>query len=309
MKKGASAPRPAISERQPLDIALGQRLDEGVDHRGRGALVLADLGRDLVRGGEIEVGMRLGDRRGRGLLVRRVGVGVQEDDGERLHARGDQLRRLRQQRRFVERDQRIALGVHALGHFEPEVARRQRVRLGDEDVVELVFTLAADLQRVAKALGRDQAGDRALALDQRIGEQRSRVDGAVDRGRRNFTVERLFHPGDDAAGGVVVGGQLLRLVDLPGRLVENDDVGEGAPDVDSERMRLGHEFLSFSGLLVRNLNAGVCYKVSANRRARDDSPRGWRHTRNPNPDLPLPQQNRSASQPYGCPSGAGGRRR
>ena len=62
----------------------GQRLDVGVDDRGGGALVLADLGRHLVRGRHRDAGMAPRRcSRAASPLVARVGVGVQEHDRDR----------------------------------------------------------------------------------------------------------------------------------------------------------------------------------------------------------------------------------
>ena len=47
---GAAMPRAASCAASRADVALGQRLDVGVDDGGGDALVLADLGRDLDRG-------------------------------------------------------------------------------------------------------------------------------------------------------------------------------------------------------------------------------------------------------------------
>ena len=43
--------------------------------------------------------------------------------------------------------------------------------------------MAADLERVLEAVGRQQSGDRSLALDQRVDRNRAAVNEAVDLGR------------------------------------------------------------------------------------------------------------------------------
>jgi hypothetical protein len=111
----------------------------------------------------------------------------------------------------------------------------------DEEVVELVLALAADLQHVAKSGRGQQAGLGALALDQRVGEERRGVDDAADllgfcprllqhlaraqkRAARRIVGRRAFLPDDGAA--------VARIVD--------DEIGEGSPDVDAEGERCVH---------------------------------------------------------------------
>ena len=95
-------------------------------------------------------------------------------------------------------------------HLETQLPRHERLGLGDREVVELVLPLAADLERVREARGRDQAGDRALALDQGVGEERGGVDDPGERGRIDARlVEQARHPGGHRARRVVVGGEDL----------------------------------------------------------------------------------------------------
>jgi hypothetical protein len=65
---------------------VSQRLDVGVDDRRGGSLVFADLRRNLMGGGRVEVGLP-GSEHGQSLaLVARVRVSVQEHHGDRRHA-------------------------------------------------------------------------------------------------------------------------------------------------------------------------------------------------------------------------------
>ena len=105
------------------------------------------------------------------------------------------------------------------------------------EVVQLVFPLAADLERVAEARGRDEARHRAFALDQRVGEER----GGVDDPREVLGTEPTFgeQRGDarrHGAGWVLVGGENLAAPLASAVVIVDHDVGEGAPDVDPERM-------------------------------------------------------------------------
>ena len=185
-------------------------------------------------------GCRFGDELRRLGLVAGIGVRVQEDDGDGRHAAVHQPARLRRHGARVELARHRAVGAHTLGDLQPPVAGHERLRLGDVQVVQLELSLAADLQRVGEACGGEQPGDRAPALDERVGEQRGGVDdpGEVARRQAVLTQEPLDARGD-GPGRVVVGGQDL-AVELPAAgLVVDDDVGEGAADVDSERVAHG----------------------------------------------------------------------
>ena len=63
---------------------------------------------------------------------------------------------------LVEGHAHAAVDGHPLRHLEPQMPRHQRRRLDDADVVELVLALAPDLERVAEALGGDEASGAPL---------------------------------------------------------------------------------------------------------------------------------------------------
>ena len=85
-------PRAGELALQPLDVAVQHRLDRGVDRRGRAALVLAVLGDDGVAGGHVAVRPERAHDLGGARLVRRVDVAVQEVDDDALRAELEQLR-------------------------------------------------------------------------------------------------------------------------------------------------------------------------------------------------------------------------
>ena len=70
----------------PLQVALDDGADHGVDHRRRRPQVLAELRRDLRRERDRDPGQLLREDRADPLLVLRVDVGVEEADGHRLDA-------------------------------------------------------------------------------------------------------------------------------------------------------------------------------------------------------------------------------
>ena len=85
-------------------------------------------------------------------------IGVHEGDGERLAAFVlDQLACRSGDCVLVERQQDFAVGTDAFGDFQAAVARHQRGRRVEEQVVEIVASLAADLDAVAESIGGEQA--------------------------------------------------------------------------------------------------------------------------------------------------------
>ena len=222
---------------QPRQVALGERPHIGVGGGGAGARVLADLRRDVR-------GERDGERRespchgvAEQALVHRVGVGVQEDrrrGSPRLRPPAPPPRRS-----AASRSREIstrAVGSQSLRRLASPGAGDQRPRHGEEDVVELVFPLAPDLQHVAEAGRGQQRGACAAPLDQRIGEERRGVDHARHLRRRAAgTAQHLQRARQRPARGVVGRGAFLPDGGPAGVGVVQDEVGEGAADVDAER--------------------------------------------------------------------------
>ena len=92
------------------------------------------------------------------LLMRRVGVSVQEHDRDRNYPGGAQHIDLAQELGLVERLGDAAVGPHPLADIKPQVARHQRRRVFDADIVKVVFALATDFEHVAKSAGDQQPG-------------------------------------------------------------------------------------------------------------------------------------------------------
>ena len=168
-----------------------------------------------------------------------VGVGMEEDDGEGGDALGGKSCRCLEHGGLVEGHAHVAVHAHALRHLQPQVARYQRKGLYDLDVVELVFALAADLERVAEALGGDEPGRRTLALDHGIVKSvvacttraMSAAAMALDDNSRSI-------PNHHAFRGIGVGGELLVAhLAARARLID-DDVGERPADVDPQPQAL-----------------------------------------------------------------------
>ena len=99
------------------------------------------------------VGVALADQVAQARLVRAVGVGVDEADGDRIDARRPARARRRARAAASSSARSIAPAVvDALVDLEAQPPRHQRRRLAPADVVEHRHAQAPDLQHVAKAV-------------------------------------------------------------------------------------------------------------------------------------------------------------
>ena len=175
---------------------------------------------------------------------------MQEDDGDRLDAALGQLARQPLHVGLVKLLERRAVGQGALRHVEAQIARHERARVLQHQVVEIVALLAPDLDRVAEALGGQQRGPRAFALDDRVGDQRGAVDemlhlGGFDSG----LLQGLDQHGLDRLRRIGRRGQHLADGERAGLIVHHDQIGEGAADVHADTVTFAPSF----GLHLRKL--------------------------------------------------------
>ena len=111
------------------------------------------------------------------LFVVAVAVGVHQNDGDGVDAVKLRAKKLGAHRVEIERALHGAVGAHPLVNLDDALVQH----VGLDDVLGEDFRprLIADAQRVAKALGDEQQGAVALALQQRVGGDRS---AHLDRG-------------------------------------------------------------------------------------------------------------------------------
>jgi hypothetical protein len=223
---------------EPAHVARDARADVRVQADGREALVLAVLRQHLRRDGEKGIGELLADDLGDARLVLRLEEREEEADRDRLHARLLQPAHLLARPVLVERHEHGAVARDPLGHGQPVAAADDRVPLPRQILVvrEVERLLVPrDVEDVAVALGRDQADLRAVVLDDDVGRDRRSVEDLLQvRRLRARELGQLLDPLHRPLRGVVGRGRQLVHEDLPGIVVDVDQIGERPADVDSE---------------------------------------------------------------------------
>jgi hypothetical protein len=217
----------------PLEVALDDGPDDGVDHRRRCAQVLAELRRHLGGERDRHAGQLLGEDRADPQLVLRVDVGVQQADRDRLDLLASQHGRRVAHRALVERRHDLAARTEPLDDADGAVARHERPRLLELRVVQAGADLAGDLEQVAEPLRRHEAAARDPALDDRVRRHRRRMHDEGDGGDLRLPAgERTLDGRHEARGRVRRRRRCLRDRDPPGLLVDQRRVRERAADVD-----------------------------------------------------------------------------
>ena len=128
-----------------------------------------------------------------------------------------------------------AVGVDPFVDFEAQVARHQRCRHLEEQVIQLVAVLAGDLVRVAEASGGQESRARALAFDDGVGHQGGAVDDVLDLiGRCAGLLQRIPEHVGDRLRRVAGRGQNFAHGERAAAVIDQDQIGEGAADVDAD---------------------------------------------------------------------------
>ncbi len=232
---------------EPPDIGRDLRADIGVGGDRRGALVFVPFARQLGGAGDVDARQQRAQRRGGLFLVRRVGVGVHEEDRDRFDAERFDLAGERRQRGGVERRDDLALAADALGHLEPQRARDQRLVAAIVQVERVGPVAARDFEHVAKARRRDEGRLGALALDQRIDDERGAV---VDETRLVRRELHLVEAVEDAFDEISVGRRALGVGDAVVLVVVRNEISEGTADIDGDGK--GH-FLRSHAVAARSI--------------------------------------------------------
>ena len=237
------------ARRQALEVGGELRRQVGVGDGGGEALVLAELRQHLARERDVDVPERLAH----GLADAALVLGVQERE-QQAHRDGLDVG-------LAQPSIASPTLSSSSGSTSPSgpmrsrtVKRRSRGTSGSGtalgEVVEGGAVLARELDQVAEALGRDERGARAAALEQRVG------------GDRHPVRERRHVGGVD---GLEAAHHTLRLIlgrarhlggqDFP--TIQRHQIGEGSSNIDADpdhfapfstKMALGRGFLP-SGLV------------------------------------------------------------
>jgi len=163
---------------QPREIAVHQRLQVGVEHRGRESLELAVLRHDVGRERHRHLGKALAEALADGALVSGIGVGVEQADGQSLGRRSRERVDHAIDAAAVERCEHRAVVEHALVDLEPQRALDEGLRSHERRHEQHgdVALGSADLDQVAEARGRDQGHASPAPLEDRVGSHRRAVD-------------------------------------------------------------------------------------------------------------------------------------
>ncbi len=218
-------------------------LDRGVHQRGDRALVPPVLPQHVRADRHHGLRVLAPQDLPHPVLVRRVGVGVQEAHADRVDAAvaeppGDPDRLL-----GVERADLLAPVVQPLFDGLHQVDGHDAGRLDPEVriAVPVWHALPGDLQHELVPLGGDEAQPAHLTGEELVGGDRGAVaDRLHARSGPAELVEDLAHTSQEALGRVGRGGRCLGGHQPAGLLVEGDHVGEGAAGVDTDADASGH---------------------------------------------------------------------
>ena len=243
---------------QPLQIAPQGRPDIGVDYGRRDTLKFLDLRPYIGGQRDIGPGQLAFDRLTAGVLVPRVAPCVEIANRYRLDPFALQHSDRLVERSRIERDLDSAIAAHALAHPQPQPARDELLGWRQPQVVAIVLQALAHLDDVAMALGRQQPDARATTLQQGVGCDRGAVDDALGFGKqcRAASTKPLRQPVESVehADRWVIGGRGDLFQDRPAELIDRDEIGKGAADIDADAV---HRSLPVIGVAGEDLLRAV----------------------------------------------------
>jgi len=112
---------------------------------------------------------------------------------------------------------------------------RRKSTIDREMEIERIGAVAApDLDQIAKSLGRHQSGLGTVALKQRVDDQRGAMADQRHIARRNF---RLGEARQNAFDEIAVGSRTLGISDRAGLMIERNQIGKSAADIDGNGVR------------------------------------------------------------------------
>ena len=143
------------------------------------------------------------------------------------------------------------------------------------EIVNVWTGLAADLEQIAKPAGGDQSGRRAFSFEQCIGSDgRAQADETHLLGLPAGLFQDLANTVDRRLMRSVRRRGELVAEGIAGTIVDHEQVGEGAADIDSDAQRSCHEYTPRCFRLMRELAAIMPFNCLPDRvllRRRDPS--------------------------------------
>ncbi len=239
-KRAGEAPGPQAGI-ETGDVAADLWADIGIRNRGRGALELVPLARQLGPRGDEDSRQQAPQLRRGSPLVPGLEVGIEKAHGDRFDPVLPQLRCQGLEFARRERGADAAGAVDALGDLVAPFARNQRAVAMEAQIERLGPVAAADLQHVAKTARRQQRRPRAGALQQCVDHERGAM---LDRDGVARLEPRLADAVEDRVVEPSVGGRALGIGDGARFDIASDEVSESATDVDGDQ--IGHAEIPFS---------------------------------------------------------------
>lgn len=137
---------------------------------------------------------------------------------------------------FVQRRIYLAPMSYSLGYLEAQVALDQRFRLLPGQIVKLGDTDASQLKHIAKTLGRNKPGSRALAFDDGVRRNRGAMYEEFTISRVNVLAEQeLLQNIGNATIESARGREAFGNPDLA-TLTDENDVSKCAADINADRI-------------------------------------------------------------------------
>ena len=166
---------------------------------------------------------------------------MQEANRDRLDAGGRQFARLAANLVLVDGHDGVAVAADALVDLAAQAARRQRLGELEEQIVLVVALLFPHLEGVAESPGGQQRQLGAAALDNGVGHQRRSVNQVADVGEREPRFRQQGLEAFERPNRRVIGrGQALVDAHRAGISVDEDEIGEGAADIQADAIAIRH---------------------------------------------------------------------
>ena len=211
---------------QSIEIAINDRNQRGVNDRGTGAFVLANLGMDIARQTHDRIRRCFSDKLSQLSFVGRIEIGIHQAHGNRFHSGGHKLVDHRPGLRRIKCALNPAIAQDAFPDFQTQRTGHEGGQTVPVRVVDIGPSLPAHFEFVPKALGGNQSGSRGGVFDDGIRGNGRAMHEALDLGLR----VDLMHAADDIFANLIeqrehLGGK------QPSVVVNYNHVGEGSANI------------------------------------------------------------------------------